>query len=117
MEINFDFDFVDFPFTASVNLTECSFRTQIQPYVDQGDVLLNFTRMEIGEVMHVEVTTAPSIDDSSYINELLTQNLRYFVTARYEFDRQDLNVLRKMVGPVLESRFMMPSGIQLEVKA
>jgi len=63
--------------------------------------VINLEEWQLRKVNDVSVT----VEGSQYLQDMIQQNIRYFMTERFSFRRNDLDLLEEFLNPLLGTKY------------
>jgi hypothetical protein len=63
--------------------------------------VIDLEEWQLRKVNDVSVT----VEGSQYLQDMIQQNIRYFMTERFSFRRNDLDLLEEFLNPLLGTKY------------
>lgn len=63
--------------------------------------MIDLEEWQLRKVNDVSVT----VEGSQYLQDMIQQNIRYFMTERFSFRRNDLDLLEEFLNPLLGTKY------------
>jgi hypothetical protein len=69
--------------------------------------VINLEEWQLRKVNDVSVT----VEGSQYLQDMIQQNIRYFMTERFSFRRNDLDLLEEFLNPLLGTKYELKDSL------
>jgi hypothetical protein len=69
--------------------------------------VIDLEEWQLRKVNDVSVT----VEGSQYLQDMIQQNIRYFMTERFSFRRNDLDLLEEFLNPLLGTKYELKDSL------
>lgn len=69
--------------------------------------MIDLEEWQLRKVNDVSVT----VEGSQYLQDMIQQNIRYFMTERFSFRRNDLDLLEEFLNPLLGTKYELKDSL------
>jgi len=69
--------------------------------------VIDLEEWQLRKVNDVSVT----VESSQYLQDMIQQNIRYFMTERFSFRRNDLDLLEEFLNPLLGTKYELKDSL------